>query len=70
VDPDLSPDDNTQVLLRTVRMLQLGMEVQLLEQDNNTQEINALRDELQVGVPSPMTHNYKPIKYVDKQPYV
>jgi hypothetical protein len=49
VDPSLSPDENTQVLLRAVRMLQLGMEVQLLEQDNNMQEINGLRDELQVG---------------------
>ena len=47
-DTSMSAEENVELLLRTVRMLQLGLEAQFADNDNIVRENNSLRDELKV----------------------
>lgn len=47
-DTGLSAEDNVELLLRAVRMMQLGLEVQLSDHEAVLQENNQLRDDMKV----------------------
>lgn len=47
-DPALSAEENVELLLRALRVAQLGLEVQVADNDGLLQEANALRNELKV----------------------
>ena len=47
-DPSLSAEENVELLLRALRLAQLGLEVQVGDNDGLLQEANALREELKV----------------------
>ncbi len=47
-DAGRSAEENVEVLLRTLRLVQLGLEVQVADNDGLLQETNTLRDEIKV----------------------
>ena len=51
-DPQLTPEENVEVLLDTVRLLQTGLEVQTNESDALVRDFQALQQEAQVRRPS------------------
>jgi hypothetical protein len=53
VAPDAAapPDESVEVLLRALRLVQLGMEVQVADNDGLLREANALREDVKVRAP-------------------
>ena len=51
-DPQLSPEENVEVLLDTVRLLQTGLGVQTQESDALVRDFQALQQETQVRPPA------------------
>lgn len=49
-DTSLGADENVELLLRALRLLQLGLEVQVSDNDGLLQETNALREDVKVCV--------------------
>jgi hypothetical protein len=47
-DANMTAEENVELLLCTIRMLQLGLETQFADNDNIIRENNSLRDELKV----------------------
>jgi hypothetical protein len=47
-DPQLTPEENVEILLDTVRLLQTGLEVQTQESDALVRDFQALQQEAQV----------------------
>eukprot|EP00955_Chlamydomonas_euryale_P016764 179093-Chlamydomonas_euryale.AAC.1 len=49
-DPALEPDQNLNTLVRIVRLLQVGLNLQLSENEDLSGGFNRLQDEFAVGV--------------------
>lgn len=49
-DGSLTAEENVELLLRAMRLLQLGLEVQVADSDGLLQETNTLREDVKVGV--------------------
>lgn len=50
-DPAFTPDQNFNTLVRTVRLLQVSLDLQIMRNDDLTEEINQLNTEAEVGGP-------------------
>eukprot|EP00955_Chlamydomonas_euryale_P047095 353588-Chlamydomonas_euryale.AAC.7 len=48
-DPALAPDQNLNTLVRLVRLLQVGLDLQLTENEDLSSDFNRLQDEFAVG---------------------
>ena len=48
-DPAFTPDQNFNTLVRTVRLLQVSLDLQIMRNDDLTEEINQLNTEAEVG---------------------